>query len=88
MPRWVLFPDATQVCPVTENAYYLSWMGKASLAARDAKIATGYFEQRWASLTEAERADAEAKVKSMASWNFGHSDFDFCCDECALRSDH
>ena len=37
--------------------------------------------EKWGSLSSAELNTAKMFLKNVSKWSFGHSDFDWCCDD-------
>ena len=37
--------------------------------------------EQWANLSAADRAEADAFLANVSKWSWGHSDFDWCCDD-------
>eukprot|EP01051_Picozoa_sp_SAG22_P016738 SAG22_NODE_2428_length_2581_cov_1.791700_1_plen_88_part_00 len=50
------------------------------LATRDAKIGPHY-QKRWAALPTADVHTSEGFLANVSKWSWGHSDFDWCCDD-------
>ena len=54
--------------------------GLTAFAERDAKIGP-FYAARWAELSAPQLAQTRAFLGNVSSWSWGHSDFDWCCDD-------
>ena len=67
--------------PLTDNAVSIAkYNANKSLASLDAKIGP-FMKDKWASLSAQQLATANAFLHNVSSWSWGHSDFDWCCDD-------
>merc|ERR1712070_749113 len=47
---------------------------------RDAKVSP-FYTNRWSTLDAVSKAHHMAHLQNMSAWDWGHSDFDWCCDD-------
>ena len=66
--------------PLTQNSVALAKAHMRSLADRDEKIGP-FYKERWAELPPAEVELQKIWLANVSKWNWGHSDFDWCCDD-------
>lgn len=66
--------------PLTQNSVTLAAEGLQALADRDSKIGP-FYTQRWKTLSSTEMYNIEAFFPNVSNWSWGHSDFDWCCDD-------
>ena len=66
--------------PLTQNSVTLAKAGLTAFAKRDAVIGP-FYTARWAELSAPQLAQTHAFLGNVSSWSWGHSDFDWCCDD-------
>eukprot|EP01051_Picozoa_sp_SAG22_P016739 SAG22_NODE_2428_length_2581_cov_1.791700_2_plen_184_part_00 len=66
--------------PLTQNSVMLERAGMHELATRDGKIGP-HFQQWWADLPAAQLKTKTTWLANVSKWSWGHSDFDWCCDD-------
>lgn len=68
--------------PLTDNAVNLARYNtnKTLVSTYDGKIGP-FMTEKWASLSNEELGNAKAFLKNVSQWSWGHSDFDWCCDD-------
>eukprot|EP01043_Picozoa_sp_COSAG02_P011603 COSAG02_NODE_430_length_22462_cov_52.755042_9_plen_666_part_00 len=66
--------------PLTQNSVTLANAYMRSLADRDGKISP-FYKEKWAELSPAETDLQKLFLANISKWSWGHSDFDWCCDD-------
>ena len=51
-----------------------------AFAQLDAKVGP-FFVERWANLTAGQKEEHHEFLQNVSGWSWGHSDFDWCCDD-------
>eukprot|EP00729_Bicosta_minor_P003472 gene3472-22402_t len=78
LSKWTTSP----LQPLTDNAVNLARYNtnKTLVSTYDGKIGP-FMTEKWASLSNEELGNAKAFLKNVSQWSWGHSDFDWCCDD-------
>jgi hypothetical protein len=73
--------EASPLQPLTDNAVNIAKHNKnKTLATLDGKIGP-FMTEAWANLTADELTEEKAFLSNVSEWSWGHSDFDWCCDD-------